>query len=389
MKKERHSLQQLLQQNFTQYAATNAVALHHFHAARQLQSCRTAAMGGHIQACPAGHIERVWYNSCKHRSCPQCKHIQIERWLAKQTARLLDYPHHHIIFTQPHELNTLWQYNRTQLTQVLFKTVRDTLIELTSDPRYLGALPAILLALHTWGRSLSLHPHIHCLITDGGLNEQRHWCTPKKSVFLPIRVVMTLFRGKYLAAIRQLLNQHCLKLPTETSPQQLHNLLNKLGRKKWHVHIQERYEHGEGVVKYLARYVRGGPLSNSQLQSVNTHHVRFGYYSHALHKYTNMTLTTTAFLKRILEHVPDKGKQWLRHYGLYAHRKVDSLNHARECHGQPPVKKITTIEWQDYVDTLGHNDSRCSVCGEPIQATRYFSRWHAPPINNSLETQQG
>jgi len=143
------------------------------------------------------------------------------------------------------------------------------------------------------------------------------------------------------------------------------------------------------VVKYLARYVRGGPLSNQQLQSITPSQVRFGYYSHALHHHTSLTLTTSAFLKRLFEHVPDKGKQWLRHYGLYAHRKVDSLNHARACHGQAPVKKVTSIEWQDYVDTLEHSDSRCSVCGQRIQPTRYFSRWHAPPIKMARAIEQG
>jgi len=383
----KHTLQQLLQHNFKHYAATNPVPLHHYHAANQLQGCRTAAMGGHIQACPSGHIERVWYNSCKHRSCPQCKHIQIERWLEKQKARLLDYPHHHIIFTQPHELNILWQYNRSQLTQILFQAVRDTLIELTHDPRYLNALPGMLLALPTWGRSLTLHPHIHCLITDGGLDEHQRWRVPKKSIFLPVRVVMALFRGKYLAAIRKLLNQHRLTLPETIRAQQLHSLLNKLGRKKWHVHLQERYDHGEGVVKYLARYVRGGPLSNQQLQSITATQVCFRYYSHALQQHTNLTLTPTAFLKRLLEHVPDKGKQWLRHYGLYAHRKTDLVNHARACHGQTPVKKGVQLEWQDYVETLGHRESRCSICGKPIQATRFFTRWHAPPMDTMIPTQ--
>lgn len=385
----KNAIQLLLQQHFAQYARHYRLPLHHHRAAYQLQHCRTATLGGHVQACPAGHIERVWYNSCKHRTCPQCNQIQIERWLEKQKARLLDYRHHHLIFTVSHELNPLWQYNRPKLTQLLFQAVRDTLMELTADMRYLGALPGFILALHTWGRSLSLHPHIHCLITDGGLDPQQQWQRPRKSCFLPARVVMALFRGKYLAAIRRLLNNNDLTLPANINQQGLHNLLNKLGRKKWNVNFRERYEHGEGVVKYLARYIRGGPLTNHQIQSIDTNQIHYRYYSHAQHQPTDLILTPEAFLKRYLEHVPDKGRQLVRSYGLYAHRKTDLLNQARALHGQPPVKAVSYIEWQHYVQTLGYADAVCSVCGEPIRVTRYIPRRHDPPPMPGIQTSKG
>ena len=132
-------------------------------AAHAIMQCRTAALGGHVQACPDGHMARIWYNSCRHRSCPQCAYLQTERWLAHQQARLLACDHYHVIFTLPHELNPLWLANVPVMTALLFQTVRDTLGTLLADPKYLGAQPGIIAALHTWSQTLVLHPHLHCL----------------------------------------------------------------------------------------------------------------------------------------------------------------------------------------------------------------------------------
>jgi hypothetical protein len=164
----------------------------------------------------------------------------MERWLEFQKARLLAGPHRHLIFTLPHELNALWQWNGSVMGERLFQAVRTTLLELTGDARYLGALPGFLCALHTWGCSLALHPHVHCLITEGGLDAAGHWQAPRKGCFLPARVVMALFRGKYLAALEQAWEAGEWRLPAGETPQRLRNLLNKLGRKKWNVRVGER-----------------------------------------------------------------------------------------------------------------------------------------------------
>jgi hypothetical protein len=184
---------------------------------------------------------------------------------------------HHLIFTLPHDLNGLWVLNTAVMTGFLFRAVQETLLELTADRRYLGAEAGFLLALHTWGRSLSLHPHIHCLLTDGGLDEAGGWVKPKKSCFLPARVVMALFRGKFLAfpryrhsraGLQKTEEKAELRLPSDWEGRDFQKRLSKLYRTKWNVHLQARYAHGEGVVKYLGRYVRGGALKNGQIQRV-------------------------------------------------------------------------------------------------------------------------
>lgn len=137
-------------------------------AAWALLVCRTAVLGGHIQACLEGHVERVWYHSCRHRLCPPCAWLQVERWLVRQKARWLACDHDHVIFTMPHELNDLWLVNVAAMTPLLVPTVHETLDELLGDEKYLGACPGIIAALHTWSQTLVFHPHLHCLVTGGG-----------------------------------------------------------------------------------------------------------------------------------------------------------------------------------------------------------------------------
>src|SRR5262245_48982730 len=162
-------LQQLLDAHYPEFERTHPLPEHVREAVHCLRSCRTAALGGHVQACPEGHIERVWYNSCRHRFCPQCAQLQIAQWLERQQARLLACAHYHVIFTLPRELNALWLANVPVLAHALFQAAWATLSELLGDPKYLGATPGMLAALHTWGQTLVLHPHLHCLVTGGGV----------------------------------------------------------------------------------------------------------------------------------------------------------------------------------------------------------------------------
>jgi len=162
----------------------------------------------------------VWYNSCRHRACPQCNGVAKEQWLARTRARLIECAHWHVVFTIPHQLNVLWRLNTAAMSAALFECARDTLLELLADPRHLGAQPGMQLALHTWTRSLDLHPHIHALVSDGGLRDGI-WVHPRRSHFLPATVVMMLFRGKLLDALRRMHRGEELRLPDTMSPEQL------------------------------------------------------------------------------------------------------------------------------------------------------------------------
>ena len=378
------TLQDILRTHLEATLANQHLSAPQIIAARALSVCRSAVLGGHVQRCPNGHEQRIWYNSCRHRACPQCNGLSRERWLSRIQARLIDCAHHHLIFTIDHQLNVLWRLNTALMMNALFATVRDTLGELLGDPRYLGAQPGMVLALHTWGRSLSLHPHIHALVSDGGWDGER-WVAPRRSHFLPARVVMTLFRGKFLAELARLHRGGQLRLPDQCSPERFGSLLNRLGRKKWNVHLQTRYSHGQGVSRYLARYVKGGALSNRQIMRVSTHEVSFGYSAHGedgATKRTVMTLRPQQFIARVLMHAPEPNRHTVRYLGLYAHGCTEALNQARAAHGQAKSEEPAPVTWQSFLERLRcpTRPDRCTQCGATlVRGAKIIARSGAPP----------
>jgi hypothetical protein len=379
------TVQQIFQAGYAAFAQGHRLPDSVRRAVWALLACRTAVLGGHVQACPEGHVERIWYNSCRHRLCPPCAWVQVERWLAKQKARLLACDHYHVVFTMPHELNELWLANVEGMSGLLCARVHDTLLELLGDRKYLEARPGIIATLHTWSQTLRLHPPIHCLVTGGGLKATGQWVAVRHGFLLPMRVVMALFRGKLLAAIRQGLADGRLQRPEGKRPQQLDNLLNKLGCTKWHVYIRERYPHGRGVLVYLARYLRGGPLSNRRLRACDGQQVVFAYQERAKGpegqaKVRTMRLPLEQFLGRWLLHVPPTGAVWVRCWGLYAHSQGQALALCRQQVGQGPVEAPLRVDWQGGGEERGEtHPERCPVCGRPLVCTALIPRAGAPP----------
>lgn len=306
----------IFRSHFPAYAKAHRLALHQHRAAYLIARCGRSELGGHLERCACAQTERIVWHSCKHRLCPRCARKGRDEWLEQESGRLLPCAHHHIIFTFPHELLAWWRYNRALMADALFDAAAATLSELLADPRYLGATPGMLLALHTWSRSLALHPHIHALVTDGGL-VAGEWRAPRRSHFLPARVVKALFRGKLLAALSRLLASGELRLPPDCSVECAQSLINRLGRIKWHVWLCARYAHGHGVLVYLARYLRGGPLRDTQLVVAADHRIVTRYRAHGAPP-TTLALDPDAWLRRYLEHAPVTGQHLLRRYGLYA-----------------------------------------------------------------------
>ena len=381
------TLRGIFQEHFEAYAARHRLPAYVHRAAYWISRCRTAELGGHVRRCPEGHVERAFYNSCHQRMCPQCQALATERWLARQRARLIACAHHHVIFTIPHELNVLWSWNRAPMARLLFGAVRAVLCELLGDARYLGATPAFLAALHTWGRSLSLHPHVHVLVADGGLSAQGAWVKPRRSHFLPARVVMLLFRGKLLAVLREAVAGGRLRLPPDINRTRMIALLNRLRRKKWNVHIRARYAHGAGVAAYLARYLRGGPLKNTQLLPADGIRVRFRYHPHrdeddAGAEALVMTLSPEDFLGRYLPHLPLPRLQQLRAYGLYGPAQRARLERARAALGQPPIEEPKPLNPQDFLARFRQTpeSARCPRCGAALLFVSPLAHGPGPPL---------
>lgn len=365
------TIQAILQQHYAAFAATHPLAPYQQVAAEAMRDCRTAARGGHWRSCPNGHVHTAHFNSCHHRSCPQCTTLAREQWLAGWKERLLDCPHSHIVFTTPQELIPLWRYNKQSFAGLLFHAAADALRELLADPKYLGALPGILAGLHTWGQQLALHIHVHLLVTWGGLTPEGQWLEPKKSCLLPRAVLMAMFRGKLRAYLGKALDKGELELPPDRTVAQIRGVLNRVGRMTWNVKILERYEHGQGVVTYLARYLKGGPLSNGRLVDCRNGMVRFRYRdnrdrdeSDGRGRGKTLPLPVDTFLQRLLEHVPPPNLQTVRPSGLYASSKRCERAVARVQFDQAPEAKPAKIRWQDICARLGRQAAAvCPQCG--------------------------
>jgi hypothetical protein len=378
------TVQAIFNSGYDEYEQSQRLSDHVRKAANKIRSCRTAALGGHKQSCPDGHFSRIWYNSCKHRLCPQCACLQIEKWLVKQKARLLKTDHFHVIFTIPANLRFLWHnhQNVPLMTGILFSCTRDTLMELLGDKKYLGGKPGIISSIHTWSKTLFLHPHVHSLVTGGGLSGSGAWKSVKKNYLLPFAVARDLFRGKVCDALREALKRGDIALPEDMRPQKFSNLLNKLGRKKWNVKIQDKYSHGNGVATYLARYLRGGPIKNSRIIRFEEGQVTLNY---GREKVALMKLTTAEFIERYLQHVPLPNAILVRSYGLYHHTGADELEKCRELLGQEPFEEPDKINWQDLFKESEEHPGLCPVCGKCLVCTELieppgkYQSSHSPP----------
>ena len=376
------TIQRLLQEHFADLGARRRLSKEMWRAGHCLRACRTAELGGHVIRCPAGHQERIAYNSCRHRCCPQCCALPREAWLAGWRERLLDCAHFHVVFTTPHELVPIWRYNRKLFGDVLFAAATEALKLLLGDRQYLGARPGMLAALHTWSQTLAAHVPLHVLVTAGGYADGR-WQVAKKRCLLPRKVLMIVFRGKLRAALLAAYAGGKLTLPPEMSERRFRSLLNRLGRRVWNVKILDRYEHGVGVATYLARYLKGGPISNRRLLRAERDGVRFRCRApDGSSAKTTVRLNVAAFLIRLLQHVPPHAMRVIRGYGLYAGGQREPLNQARLMLGQTPLpkKRLPPPTWQELCERLGNLDqARCATCGATLIVEPCPRKGRPPP----------
>jgi hypothetical protein len=358
------TLQHVFRRAYSAFASASRLPWHVRRAARAIVACRTLEMGQHVRACPNGHVERVYFNSCRHRACPQCGRAKLAEWIEKRTKQLLPCDHYHVTFTVPSELHPLWHTNRRRMNSILFDCARDTLLELIADPKYLGARPGILATLHTWGRTLTFHPHIHAVVTGGGWDGST-WRPITNGYLLPVRVVRALFRGKMLAAIRAAVDAGALTLPSDRSPTLWSNVFRQLYEKRWSVNIQERYAHARGVLAYLGRYLRGGPISNHRLLSADDRSIRMRYTDHHDGKSKILELEPETFIRRVCWHVPEPGQHQVRLWGLYARAKTDELEEARAAIPPGPPAAAATAKGR-VPAKWGRRHDTCPVCHEPL-----------------------
>src|SRR5947199_7521525 len=293
---------------------------------RAIQRCRTAALGGHRDACPRCGYQAISYNSCRNRHCPKCQAQARERWLAARERELFDTSYFHVVFTVPHELNVLALENPRLFYDLLFIASAQTLLEIAIDRKHLGAEIGMISILHSCGQHLLLQPHIHCAIPAGGLSPaHRQWVRPRYAFFLPVKILSRVFRGKFLAGLKRLhsRNKLCCNGPAAAlaDPQQFAKLMRRLHRHDWVVYAKPAFGGPMQVLRYLGRYTHRVAISNHRLLTFEVDRVSFRWkdYAHGS-KQGRMTLAATEFLRRFFLHVLPKGFVRIRHFGFLANR---------------------------------------------------------------------
>jgi hypothetical protein len=340
--------------------------------------CRTAALGGHLDQCTrCGHRAAISYNSCRNRHCPKCQTAARDRWIASRQKELLPTRYVHVVFTLPAQLAPLAFQNKKFIYSLLLRASAETLLEVARDPRHLGAEIGFFSVLHTWNQRLGLHPHVHCVIPAGGLSlDHTHWVKSRSRFFLPIQALRRVFRGKFVAALRQAFHDGRLHLHGNLAPlaqpKTFAAWLRPLFRKDWVVYAKRPFGGPEYVLQYLGRYTHRVAISNHRLLSFTEGKVTFRWRDSAHNnKRKLMTLSLDEFLRRFLRHLLPKGFVRIRNFGFLANRRRATL--LPFCFQLLGVAQKPPAE-QD--PSCTHDSSglwRCPQCGGPMVVIERFT----------------
>src|SRR6201997_2851755 len=297
-----------------------------------ITACRTAALGGHVEACDDCGATRIAYNSCRNRLCPKCQGLPRAQWLAARQAELLLVPYFHVVFTLPPVAATIAFQNKAVVYAILMRTAAETLSTIAADPRHLGAELGITAVLHTWGQTLQHHPHVHCVASGGGPSlDGKRWINCRKGFFLPVQVLSRFFRRLFLAEMHKAFNAgslvFCGDLAKLAHPVIFARQLDALRRLDWVVYAKPPFGGPEQVLAYLGRYTHRVAIANSRLVSLVDGKVRFTWKDYRADGKTKvMTLDADEFIRRFLLHALPEGFHRIRHYGFLANgSRGDSL----------------------------------------------------------------
>ena len=291
---------------------------------RAIQNCRTAALGGHLDACSKCGQQAISYNSCRNRHCPKCQAQARQRWLAAREREVLPTNYFHVVFSVPHELNVFALENPRAFYDLLFTASAAAALEMAANPERLGAEIGLIAILHTWGQTLTLHPHIHCVVPAGGISpDHQHWVSSGQRFFLPVKALRRVFRGKFIDGLKRLYRRrklgHAGPAAVFSEPKQFAKLVGRLRRQHWVVYAKPAFGGPLQVLRYLGRYTHRVAISNHRLLAFDGERVTFRWRDYAHGNQSRvMTLEAVEFLRRFFLHILPKGFVRIRHFGFLA-----------------------------------------------------------------------
>jgi hypothetical protein len=359
-----------------------------------ITACRTAALGGHVEACDSCEHQRIAYNSCRNRHCPKCQSLARAQWIEHRQEELLDTQYFHVVFTLPEEVAAIAYQNKTVVYNLLFAATAQTLRTIAADPRHLGAEIGFFAVLHTWGQNLTHHPHLHCVVPGGGLcTDGQRWIACRPGFFLPVRVLSRFFRRRFLELLEQACDGGELEFFAALQDLRERNTfqryLEPLRDKEWVVYAKAPFAGPQQVLDYVGRYTHRVAISNNRLLNIEHGKVSFrwkDYRDDSAQKI--MTLEADEFIRRFLLHVLPQGLQRIRYYGLMGNRhREEKLAKCRQLLDMAPkMPADTDVEapsaYRDRYQALtGVSLHQCPICrvGRML-AVGQITRPSPPPL---------
>ena len=360
-----------------------------------IESCRTAALGGHVARCEKCSHSQISYNSCRNRHCPKCQGAAAKEWLADREAELLPVPYYHLVFTLPAAIADIAYQNKAVIYDLLFKASAETLIAIAADPKHLGARVGVLSVLHTWGSALTHHPHVHMIVPGGGISlDGTKWVASRPGFFLPVRVLSRLFRRLLLEKLVAAHDAGRLQFFGNHAPlanaQAFAAYLQPLRKVEWVVYSKRPFGGPKEVLRYLSRYTHRVAISNRRLIACDDNGITFKWKDYRLdgpERYKAMTLATHEFIRRFLIHVLPSGFHRIRHYGLFASgKRADNIARARQLLAVPilPIDAIKAASTDaNEPQTPKHP---CPCCGGRMIIIETFQRGCSPRYRPTAPT---
>lgn len=340
-----------------------------------IELCRTAALGTHLEQCDQCRFERVCYDSCRNRHCPKCQSLARAQWIEDRQAELLDIEYFHVVFTLPEQIAAIAYQNKEVVYGILFRAASESLRTIAADPKHLGAEIGFFAVLHSWGQNLLFHPHLHCVVSGGGLSlDGDRWISCRPGFFLPVRVLSHLFRRLFLELLQKAFESERLRFFSALShlqdPSAFNRYLSPLRQAKWVVYAKAPFARPQQVLDYVGRYTHRVAISNNRLLDIEDGHVQYRYkdYRHDS-KQKTMTLPADEFIRRFLLHVLPDGFQRIRHYGFLGNRyRQRKLARCRQLLGMKSADAAaqpaeSQKDYRDrYQELTGVSLRLCPVC---------------------------
>ncbi len=357
-------IQEILNKGLEKYEKENKVIGYKKKTMHAIKDCKTATIGAHKYVCDECGYEEIAYNSCRNRHCPNCQIGKKLKWIEARKDEVLNIKYYHIVFTIPNEIYNIVLQNQSKMYKILFKASAETLQELAEDKKYLGAEIGFFSILHTWGQNLMYHPHVHLVVTGGGLSKTNKWVEKEEAFFIPVKVMSRVFRGKFLKYMRDTKLDFYGKNKELENPAIYNELIQGLYNKEWIVYCKEPFNNAECVIQYLGRYTHRVAISNERILKIEADQVTFKWRDYKdNNKMKEMTISIQEFIRRFLLHILPPHFMKIRYYGLLGNRnKKKKILRCKILTRTKIYKKEKLPTLELLKKTLGKDFNLCPCC---------------------------